>query len=370
MNQASPCCYAVFIAIGLLTTACSKTPATQEANEHSDVAAVANYDVLNEGLAERVRNVLHVPATGSTTQIFVTTTESGIGSVYRTHGPWLPYNDSSCQFSTPPKNGMPSVFTTYQISKSIAADVGLDSSLIQALASFDVKLSNASSFSFSILDAQLQVVSESNFKEGLAEPKCASALASAGDDLYVVRGYVSGKRAFSTTVDTSGLVKAGVKKIATFDISADGGKATLGITDTQPIEFLQILELVHAPATNPALTASASPAAPAPPPRPSAPAGTNGPSIIYIQQNTADNRSVGDKAKDILKKAGLPVANGVESLAKTPDRSIVKYFQDADQAGAEHVAELLGAQYGKVDAIRAKAPNVKAGQLEVWLAKQ
>lgn len=343
------------------------TQVAQEEKSQSDVATIANYDDLNESLAKRVRTALGIADASSTTQILVTANKSGIGSIFRTGGRWIPVDDSSCQFPVPTKAEMPNVFTTYEVNKALAASVGLDSSLIQALAKFDVNISNDSSFSFSIQDAEVQVLSDNTFASGLSKPTCANAVKAANNaDLYVVRGYVSGKRAFTTSVDTKRLVQAGVTKIANFDINAGSGKATLGISDDKPMEFLQILELI--PARPGASSAPPAASVSSAPPSPSVPKGAV--SIIYVQQNLADDKSVGIAARDILSRAGLPVEKQVESLKGTPNKTQVKYFRDADQVAAAHVAELLAAKFGNVDAIRAKAPNVKAGQVEVWIAKQ
>ena len=357
------CCIGL-VALGAGLYAYTHPPKIADStSKGSTEVSVVNYDVLNENLADRVRKILNT--SGSAVQVFVTTTESSIGALYRTGGPWIPKNDSACQFKSPPSYSMPNAFAEYQLSKAIAADIGLDSSLLQKLANYNVKITSESSFSFSIVDPKLQVVSDDDFKEGLQAANCAHAIGSEGEDLYVVRGYVSGKRSFSTTVDATQLLNAGVKKIGSFEISGDGGKQSLEMTDAGPREFLQIVQLVHAASGNNASSPSASGAAPAPP----VPQGT-GLSIIYVQQNSGDAKEVGIAARDMLAKTGLPVERGIESLKKTPDRSEVKYFQDSDQAGAERVAEILEGKFGKVDAVRAKAPNVKPGQLEVWLAKQ
>lgn len=375
-----------FLAVMTLT-GCPSVITT--ANNQAEAVAVANYDVLNDKLAQRVRTVLGVSDTGSTTQVLVTSSDGGIGSIYRTGGRWIPYDDTSCTFPEPKGTAMPTAFPSYQISKTLAADIGLDNALIQTLAKFSVNLSDSSSFSFSIDSPTLKVVSDTSFHDGLQKPGCQQVLKSANGDLYVVRGYVSGKRTFTTSVDATRLVQAGITKIGTFNINAGGGKTVLQVTDSVPTDFLQILELQafgSTSASSPTVVAAIPPPPPpAPPPPlatlPTATSGTDAPPIdnvhdnknanlIYIQQNTADGKTVGADAKKLLTEKGFSVAQGVESLDKTPGNSQVRYFRDADRAAADQVAATLRSKFGNIEAIRSNIPGVKTGQLEVWLSKQ
>ena len=160
----------VALLVAVTLTGCADV--TDTTNKQAEVVAVANFDVLNDKLAQRVRTVLGVPDTGSTTQVLVTSSDGGIGSVYRTGGRWIPYDDTSCTFPAPKKTSMPSAFPAYQISKALAADIGLDNTLIQALAEFSVNLSDSSSFSFSIDSPTLEVVSDTSFRDGIQQPGC------------------------------------------------------------------------------------------------------------------------------------------------------------------------------------------------------
>lgn len=377
----------VALLVAVTLTGCADV--TDTTNKQAEVVAVANFDVLNDKLAQRVRTVLGVPDTGSTTQVLVTSSDGGIGSVYRTGGRWIPYDDTSCTFPAPKKTSMPSAFPAYQISKALAADIGLDNTLIQALAEFSVNLSDSSSFSFSIDSPTLEVVSDTSFRDGIQKPGCQQVLRAANGDLYVVRGYVSGKRTFTTSVDATRLVRAGITKIGTFNINAGGGKTVLQVTDSAPTDFLQILELQafgSASTSHPTVVVAVPPPPPPAPPPPlttasTAAAGTEAPSIdgahdnknanlIYIQQNTADEKTVGTAAKKLLTDRGFSVAQGVESLDKTPTTSQVRYFRDIDRVAADQAAAALRVKFANIEVIRTNIPGVKPGQLEVWLAKQ
>ncbi|MEK6290476.1 MAG: hypothetical protein V4793_03635 [Paraburkholderia tropica] len=360
--------FACLTAIGLAS--CKRQDVASTANSQAEVIAVANYDVLNNILAKRVREQLGVADANSTTQVLVTNGGAAIGAVYRTGGRWIPYNDSSCTFPDPQRAALPSAFPSYQISKTLALSMGLDNELIQALSKFDVKLSDASSFSFSVEKPIMQVVSDTALTDGIEKPNCKAALKAANGDLYIVRGYISGKRTFRTSVDATRLVEAGIKKIASFDINAGGGKTLLEISDSEPSSFLQILELERYAAPAPVAYRPVIPTIDTLLPVRDTAHNPDLPSIVYIQQNSADAKSVGNTAQSLLSARGIRVASDVESLEKTPSTSQVRYFRDADRNAAEQVASQLSSRFRDIEPIRSKVPGAKAGQLEVWLSKQ
>ncbi|WP_157635135.1 hypothetical protein [Burkholderia ubonensis] len=364
----------------VLLSGCNLSP-TKPKNQD---LSLSDYDALNSQLAQRASSTFGISTPGSTTLIVVAASNESIGTLYRTGGRWIPYDDTSCTFATKTTT-VDSAFPAVHITKELAADVGLDNDIIKELSNFEVNFSNSADFSFTINTPTLTITSDSNLAIGLQNATCKTAIASAKSELYVIRGFISGTRQFTTTADTKRLVDAGIKNLATFKINAGGGSDTLQLTDKSQSNFLQILELVAAappevPAGPPPSNAGSTPQILSGgdtligdyrmSPVPSNSMGNAPKKVIYVQQNIADSKKIGTGTVLLLASQNLPVEPNVDLRPDTPKVSQVRYFSDSDRGIADQVAQTLREKYPNIGSVRFNIPGAKPGQVEVWLAKQ
>jgi hypothetical protein len=320
---------------------------------------VSSFDEFNQDLARRVTNVL-VPGGASDFQVVVTPATDPIGTLYR-RGRSVPFDDSACAPSTQPTpRSMPNVFPAYTLNAKVAAEAGLDEALFQGVASARSSLAAASSFSFSIIDAQMKVLTDRAIQQVLAGSGCAAA---ASGEMVIVRGYVIGKRRFSTASDRSGATNAAMAKVGKFDVEASNA-GLLSITDEAPQEFLQILSEVVVPVQGPPGTVAAPPSAV------TAPGPVGGEGKIYVQQAEADTPASGSQIVSLLQTGGFKVEPRVERTADkvTPDRAQVRYFNEADKERAMQVLETFKQKYPDAVLVPLKI-RAPLGQLEVWLPR-
>jgi hypothetical protein len=181
--------------------------------------------------------------------------------------------------------------------------------------------------------------------------------------MVIVRGYVIGKRRFSTASDRTGATNAAMAKVGKFDVEASNA-GLLSITDEAPQEFLQILSEVVVPAQGAPGTAAAPPAAV------TAPGPVGGEGQIYVQQAEADTPASGSQIVSLLKAGGFKVEPRVERTADkvTPDRAQVRYFNEADKERAMQVLETFKQKYPDAVLVPLKI-RAPLGQLEVWLPR-
>jgi hypothetical protein len=320
---------------------------------------VSSFDEFNQDLARRVTHVL-VPGGASDFQVVVTPATDPIGTLYR-RGRSVPFDDSTCAPSTQPTpRSMPNVFPAYTLNAKVAAEAGLDEALFQGVASARSSLAAASSFSFSIIDAQMKVLTDRAIQQVLAGSGCAAA---ASGEMVIVRGYVIGKRRFSTASDRTGATNAAMAKVGKFDVEASNA-GLLSITDEAPQEFLQILSEVVVPAQGgPGNVA-------APPSAVTAPGPVGGEGKIYVQQAEADTPASGSQVVSLLQTGGFKVESRVERTADkvTPDRAQVRYFNEADKEHAMQVLETFKQKYPDAVLVPLKI-RAPLGQLEVWLPR-
>jgi hypothetical protein len=320
---------------------------------------VSSFDEFNQDLARRVTNVL-VPGGASDFQVVVTPATDPIGTLYR-GGRSVPFDDSACAPSAQPTpRSMPNVFPAYTLNAKVAAEAGLDEALFQGIASARSSLAAASSFSFSIIDAQMKVLTDRAIQQVLAGSGCAAA---ASGEMVIVRGYVIGKRRFSTASDRTGATNAAMAKVGKFDVEASNA-GLLSITDEAPQEFLQILSEVVAPAASAPNTPAATP------PLVAAPSPVSGEGRIYVQQAEGDTPASGSQIVSLLQADGFKVESRVERTADkvTPDRAQVRYFNEADKEHAMQVLETFKQKYPDAVLVPLKI-RAPLGQLEVWLPR-
>ena len=321
--------------------------------------SVASFDEFNKDLAKRVTAVL-VPGGASDFQVVVTPAMDPIGTLYRA-GRSVPFDDRTCAPpAEPTARNMPNVFPAYQLDAKVAAEFGLDESVLQGV-SASGRIATGSSFSFSIVNPQLKVLSDTAVRAVLGQSACAAATKG---EMVIVRGYVTGQRRFSTKGDRGGTAKAGIAKVGKFDVDASNA-GFVSITDEAPQAFLQILSAVITSPTHPG-----DPADPGVASVLTAPQAIGGQGKIYVQQDRADDPQKGKQLVDVFSSAGLNVAGRVEQTAskQTPDQAQVRYFADGDKEKATAVLDTVKQQYPGAVLVPLKI-HAPPGQLEVWLPR-
>ena len=319
---------------------------------------VSSFDEFNQDLAKRVTDVL-VPGGAPDFQVVVTPATDPIGTLYR-KGRSVPYDDMSCAPpADPASRSMPNAFPSYALDAKIAGEAGLDPALFQGVANVGATLGAASSFSFSVLNAQVKTLTDAVIDRVLAGAGCVGALRG---EMVIVRGYVIGQRQFSTKSSRSAGANTAVTKVGRFEVSADNS-GVLTITDTAPQQFLQILSVVTPP---PASARSGLPRVAAL----TLPTAVNGVGRIYVQQPRIDDAAKGRQIVGLLSDTGLNVVPQVEGTEndKTPDRAQVRYFNEADKANATKVLDTLKQKYPDAVLVPLKIP-APSGQVEVWLPR-
>ena len=319
---------------------------------------VASFDEFNQDLAKRVTDVL-VPGGAPDFQVVVTPATDPIGTLYR-KGRSVPFDDMACvPPADPAARSMPNAFPSYALDAKIAGEAGLDRALFEGVANVGATLGAASSFSFSVLNAQVKTLTDAAIERVLAGAGCVGALRG---EMVIVRGYVLGQRQFSTKSSRSAGANTAVTKVGRFQVSADNS-GVLTITDAAPQQFLQILSVVTPP---PASARSGVPRVAAL----TLPTAVGGIGRIYVQQPRIDEPAKGRQIVGLLRDTGLNVVPQVEGTEndKTPDRAQVRYFNEADKANAMKVLDTVKQKYPDATLVPLKIP-APSGQIEVWLPR-
>ena len=181
--------------------------------------------------------------------------------------------------------------------------------------------------------------------------------------MVIVRGYVIGKRRFSTASDRTGATNAAMAKVGKFDVEASNA-GLLSITDEAPQEFLQIL--------------SGSGRASAGRARKCRGAALGCHRARSRRRRGKDLRAAGGGGHTRQRLAGrespagrwIQVEPRVERTADkvTPDRAQVRYFNEADKEHAMQVLETFKQKYPDAVLVPLKI-RAPLGQLEVWLPR-
>jgi hypothetical protein len=316
--------------------------------------SLASYDDFNRDLAARVARVLGAGAAPEF-QVVATPVSDPIGTLYL-KGRSVAADDTSCRpASNPDARSMPNAFPAYSFGSTLAGELGIDSGVLQGVASAGATLSNESAFTFSVGSPHLQVLSDAALKTLVGTSVCKAAIQK---DMVLVRGYVTGQRSFVTSGKLAAGASASVTQVGSLKISvASNGAVNISDDATQP--FLQVITEVAPPAGGTA------------PVTVSAPAQMTGPGRIYIQQDGSDDMRKGSGVARSLQAAGFNnVVPQVErtASARTPKEAQVRYFNDADKAQAIEVLKKLQQQYPGATLVAMKIPAPR-GQIEVWLPR-
>ncbi|QWF18150.1 hypothetical protein [Lysobacter capsici] len=289
-------------------------------------------------------------------KIVVTQADFPIGTLLR-QGSTIPVDYTSCLPTTAtPKSSTTSLFPTYSMSRSLAIDFGLDSKAIAKLAELGLKLSDNDAINLSVANSGIQTLSDNDIQKITNNGSCNNAL-SAGSPVWLVRGYITGKRSFSLTSTNSSKLNAKVEKIGSFNVDAGSGSASLKLTDDSDVSFLQIIsEIRKTPAQSSSSITS---------PTSSAAIGK-----VYIQKDASDTSRKAELVAKALSDASLAVAKSIEKIEskKMPKLAQVRYFNKSDRTEADNALTALKTHYPDaiITFISLPAP---AGQLEIWLPR-
>jgi hypothetical protein len=317
---------------------------------------ITNYDKFNRDLAKRISEVLGSGAAPEF-QVVVTAVNDPIGTLYL-KGRSVAVDDTSCRPAiNPDARSMPSAFPSYTLDNKAAGELGIDSGVLQGVASAGANLSDAASFAFAVASPHLQALTDKALTDLVDTGACNTALLK-NKDMVLIRGYVIGQRSFSTTTKVAAGANVGVTKVGSLNISVASNGA-VNITDDAPQAFLQVITEVA-----PRLSVNA-------PAQFSVPKQVSGVGHIYVQQDRADDPRKGSSFVKLLQVAGFgDVATQVErtNSARTPNTAQVRYFNEADKARALEVLNKLKVEYPDAKLVPIKLP-APPGQLEVWFPR-
>jgi hypothetical protein len=373
------------------------------------------YDNMAKFLAQLAQQVQDSMAPGKDKpqdfQIVVTQAAYPIGTVLRPSST-IPIDYSACAPTTAVnKSPMPSAFPTYKLSKSVAANFGLDNKVIRELVDFGVDYKNSSNIDLTVENPMIQSLADRELATIANGPNCISAISPG--PVWVVRGYVLGKRNFSLQRQNSITSSAKVTDIGSFQISANPGSPIVSIADTGESSFLQIVSQLSAPtvmrtvaATSGTSSASVTTApgeittttaggttttttgrgaASADTSRgPSQPTGTqvfttfekpkpiaDTTGRIYVQMDKNDRSGKSDAVmRALTEDTSLRVEPRVEAIKheNMPSRPTVRYFNAEDSTLAERVLAQFKKVFPDAIAVPVTLPAPR-GQVEVWLPK-
>jgi hypothetical protein len=352
----------------MLLVACTGDPSNQDTPGSSASSAkptstsslfpVTSFDDLSAQLAKRTQEKLGGAADF---QVVVTQAVYPIGTLLR-QGSTIPIDYSSCvPVTTPPAFGAPSLFPSYSLTRETAAAFGLDDAVLQGVAKAGAKLSRTSGVKLDFADSKISTLSDHDIKTLANVPACSELLSEG--PVWLVRGYVFGKRSFRFERAQANDANLSVTKIASFDVKVADGNSGLVISDNDPVGFLQIVSAL-APKPAPALAPNA-PAISVAKPEVGQLAGK-----VFIQRDTTDTSGADVKVIAALDAANLKVVQKVETVPSTkmPLVAQVRYFNDSDLPLAKTALAALATSFSNAKLVRISLPS-PAGQLEVWLPK-
>jgi hypothetical protein len=331
----------------LMVAACAPVP------PKVDTAAYNQMDGFLKELASRAGANL---GSAEDFKIVVTQAYYPIGTLMRT-GSTIPIDYTAClPAGAPPKSPTPSLFPSYELSKALAVDFGLDNEAIKQLADFGVTIKDTDTINLAVRAAKIQTLADNDLLQLLARGDCKGAVPAS--TAWLVRGYVLGQRTFLLKNEKANIVKGKIEKIASFNVSVGSGDASLNITDDAEVGFLQIVSQVAVAATS---------LAPATVTKPQVLAATG---RVYVQRDRVDSTSKAESVVAALQSAAFGVAGSIERIdsSRMPKAAQVRYFNEGDRPGAERALVELQKQFPDAKLVRVGLP-APVGQLEVWLPK-
>lgn len=345
---------AMILCVGSLTTGCTHTPPPP------DIAVYGQMDKFLEQLAERAGT--HIGSAGDF-RIVVTRAAFPIGTQLHV-GSTRPIDFNACvPTNAPPKFSAPNLFPSYELSKSLAVDLGFDNDLIKKLADFGVTVKDTDKIGLSVKSAKVQTLADNDLSELLAKAACKKSIRT--PSFWLVRGYISGQRSFVLSNEGTGNVKGNLEKIASFNVDVGSGKAALSITDENETAFLQIVSQVDMVVPHVKGIKAITPTAVVTKPR-----SIDAPGRVYVQNGQADSARAAKAVAAQLQAVDFAVSlsNAKIDYSSLPLSAQVRYFNDSDKPDAQKALHEVQKQFPDATLVNVGAP-APTGQLEVWLPR-
>ncbi len=347
---------------------------------------VANvYDTIDrfqEELANRTRQKL---GASDDFQVIVAQIPYPIGTLMR-QGTTIPVDYRACApGAQPPHLPVPSLFPNYNLSNATAVTFGIDSEALSDVGKAGIDLARNEVVILSFRDTGADILSDRDIKDLIGLKDCRAAIAS--EPVWLVRGYIDGRRTFTLRRSAGARGELSVAKVGSFDVTPVSGGASVGLTDDSDLRFLQIVSQVALPPPElpvklaipitpghhplerpgpiPPPSVSATPAPAVTKPTQQAAAGH-----VFVQIDIADSSGTAAQVVANLRTAGFPVVAKVERVdsAKMPRRAQIRYFNVADLPVARRALAQLTPLFPDAALVRIALPS-PPGQLEVWLPK-
>lgn len=318
-------------------------------------AAFDSMDAFQKELANRASKAL---GTAEDFNIVVTQAYYPIGTLMRT-GSTIPIDYTACLPSiAPPSSATPSLFPSYELSSGLAIDFGLDNEVISKLVDFGITVKETDTVNVSVKAPKIQSLADTDLTKLLSKADCKGAVPASS--AWLVRGYLIGQRTFVLKTDKASNVKGKLEKLASFNVSVGSGNASLDITDTGEIGFLQIVSQVF---VNPGITKQETLSV-------IKPQVTANAGLVFVQRDRVDKSNNAELIVTALSAGKFGVAKAIERIdsSRMPKVAQVRYFNDADKTLAERALAQLQLQFPSATIVRIGLP-APSGQLEVWLPR-
>lgn len=329
---------------------------TLAACHHNPPPPLTAYDSMDKFMGDLANRANSRMGSANDFKVIVTQANFPIGTLLRPEST-VPIDYTACLPSvTPSAAGTPSLFPTYEITKGLAMDFGLDNEVIQKLADFKIEIKDFDKINVSVKDPKIQTLSDNEIKKTLLTTECRNSIPAGG--AWLIRGYIAGQRNFSLGNENSKNIKGKITKVASFDVNLGSGDSSLEISDSTKTDFLQVIsQVTTSPIKNDALVLNI-------------PQASSNPGKIYVQRDRLDTSAAGEAIVASLKSKSFTVATGIERIdtSRMPKTAQVRYFNDSDKSAAEKALAELQKQFPTAILLRVGLP-APSGQLEVWLPR-
>ncbi len=253
----------------------------------------------------------------------------------------------------------PSLFpAVYKTNWDAAASISKSPVFTKLAAKFEVGAHDVTELTFE--DIKVAEVGENDILDIAQSERCQGALR--GRRLWIVRGYVLGKRKFS--LSRRFLDRAQIsEKTDEFNVNAGSGDSQLVISDKEPMPFMELVSVLDF--TGSKLTVS-QPAAVVPSGATSAPPQSDT-GRIYLQLDRSDQSSTGKKVLAQLSSQRFHVENIIQKMKpdQLPNKASVRYFNNVDKPAAVEILKVVRKYYPDATAkqLQLAAP---VHQVEIW----
>lgn len=279
-----------------------------------------------------------------------------IGSLLEGEGANLVSN-TACKPANAPDAGDINVFSSYDISGTLAVQIGLP--IPQVPIGATANRENTSSYSFE--GAKMTLLPSDDLDSLLKTSSCAKRIAQIKGSGWIVRGLITAKRSYSFYRKVGGGVALSIPNATN---SVTGANSIKGYgTDLDPRVYFMILKPVG-PNIPQAVVSEAAPTTKA-----NDCSGTLG-SKIYIQRDASDREDVGVNVRQALQDR-FDVVKQIQAVNSDhmPSTTQVRYFNSDDKTTAQCIAETLKANgYASPRTVMLNIASPR-NQFEVWLTR-